>query len=98
MLAQDPSFVNGMLIAIEVGGGLFGGGQAPARRVSMPWGDRDFDFNTVNTDGLILMLRAIVWAAAPVGVSAVRITLQLGSDPSGRVETQVQLLNVPGEQ
>ena len=49
----------------------------------------------VDADGQTLMRRAVVWAAAPVGISGVKITLQVGSDPSGRVETQVQLLNLP---
>ena len=86
------------LLAIEVDGQLDGGGTAMGRRVKLPWGGTDFDFNALNSDGLELMRRSIVWAAAPVRVAAVRITLQLGSDPSGRVETEVQLLNLPEAQ
>ena len=84
-----------VMVTLDPDGALFGGGTAPARRVALPWGDQNFDFNNVNSDGLILMRRAIAWAAAPVGVSSVQITLQIGSEPSGRVETLVQLLNVP---
>jgi len=86
------------MVAVDAGGTLVGGAKAPARRVSMPWGTSAFDFNTVTAAGLTLMRRSIVWAATPRGIGAVKITLQLGSDPSGRVETQVQLLNVPEEQ
>jgi prepilin-type N-terminal cleavage/methylation domain-containing protein len=95
ILAKDPSFPNGMLIAIELDGALSDGGMAPSRRVSLPWGDRTFDFGGLTKDGLTLMRRAIVWAAAPVVYSSVHITLQIGADASGRVETQVRLLNLP---
>ena len=66
--------------------------------MKLPWGRQVFDINSLNTDGKTIMRRSIMWAAAPVGISGVRITLQVGSDPSSRVETQVQLLNLPEKQ
>jgi hypothetical protein len=41
------------------------------------------------------MRRSIVWAAAPVGIGSVKISLQVGPDLSGRAETLVQVFNVP---
>ena len=86
------------LLVIEADCELYGGGNAAARRVKLPWGGfhgGGFDFNELSDDGLTLMQRSIVWAATPVGVGSVKITLQIGSDADSRVETQVQLLNVP---
>ena len=86
------------LAVLDVGAKNYGGGTAKGRRVKLPWGEAEFDINSLNANGETIMRRAIVWAAAPVrGISGVRITLQVGSDPSGRVDTQVQLLNVPEE-
>ncbi len=86
------------LVVVEVEGQLLGGYPAKARQVKLPWGRYDFDITKLTSAGEKIMRRAIVWAAAPVGVSGVKITLQVGSDPSARVETQVQLLNLPEEQ
>ncbi len=88
--SSDP-----VLVVVDVGGELLNGATAAARRVKLPWGPSPFDFNMLNDAGQTLLHRAIIWAAAPVGVSAVKVTLQVGSDASGRVETQVQLLNSP---
>ena len=83
------------LLAVDVGGGLNGGGTATGRRVAMPWGDRTFDFTNVNASGLEIMRRAIVWASAPAVVSSVEVTVQVGPNASGRVTAGVQLLNSP---
>jgi hypothetical protein len=49
--------------AIDVGGGLYGGGTAADRRVQLPWGRIGFDINSLTDLGRILMRRAIEWAA-----------------------------------
>ena len=40
-----------------------GGGTAAARRVLLPWGGTDFDFDSLNEDGKTIMRRAMEWAA-----------------------------------
>jgi len=52
------------LAVIETGSALNGiGGTAAARRAFLPWGDLNFDFSKLNTDGQTIMQRAIEWAA-----------------------------------
>jgi hypothetical protein len=51
------------LSVIDTGGTLYGGGTAVGRRIQMPWGHAGFDINALNANGLILMERAIAWAA-----------------------------------
>jgi len=51
-----------VLVALETGGALYGGGTAAGRRVQVPWGD---DFSALNADGQALMRRAIEWAGTP---------------------------------
>ena len=65
-LAEQPATANGTLVVIEVGGTLTSppGGTAAGRRVYLPWGDGTFDINTLNTDGKLLMRRAIEWGTA----------------------------------
>ena len=96
VLGEQRSSGVTLLAVVDVGGTLRDGSQAPGRRVKLPWGNTGgFDFSRLNADGLTMMRRSIVWAAAPVGVGGVKITLQVGSHASGRIEMQVQLLNVP---
>ncbi len=84
------------LAVLDVGAEQYGGGTAKGRRVKLPWGGMNvFDTNSLNSNGETITRRSIVWAAARVGVASVRITLQVGSNLSGRVDTQVQLLNLP---
>ena len=94
ILARDGFFSYEMFITIEVDGVLFGGGRAPARRVSLPWGDQTFDFNTLTDDALMIMQRSIVWAAQPVVYSGVSIVLRPTAG-SERVRTETQILNMP---
>ena len=84
-------------VAVDAGGELYGGGRALRRRVGLVWGTNSFDFSLVNDTGRQYMRQAIVWASAPAAIGAVRITLQIGSDPNDRVEAEIQLLNKPGE-
>ena len=51
------------LVLLETGWVMYGGGLTPARRVQMPWGAEDFDFNALNADARTIMQRAIEWAA-----------------------------------
>jgi len=96
VLAYDPRWGDDLLVTVEYGGGLYGGGQAAARRVRLPWGNSGgFDFSELNSDGLELMRRSIVWAAAPIAYTSVRIALQPSADSAGRVETQTRILNAP---
>jgi len=94
-------FSNKTLIAVGFDGVLSTGAAAPARRVSLPWGKDatfgmgTFNFNDVNDNGLSIMRRAITWAAAPIIVSGMSVTLQVGTDSRNRAQTQVQLLNTP---
>ncbi|MCP5092993.1 MAG: DNRLRE domain-containing protein, partial [Gammaproteobacteria bacterium] len=57
MLGEAGSITG--LMALETGGALWDAGNAPARRVQVPWGD---DFSALNTDGQTIMQRAIEWA------------------------------------
>ena len=57
------------LAAIEVGGGLAGGGNAAGRRAQLPWGANAFDFNALNADGLTIFQRALEWGAGATTVT-----------------------------
>jgi len=96
-LANVSGSASESLLILESGDDLYDGGTASGRRVKLPWGNggTGFDFTKLNANGLTLMRRAIVWAAASRRIVAVRITFQVGTDPSNRFETQVQLLNQP---
>lgn len=54
---------NSTLATVKAGDELSDGLPAAGRRVQLPWGDTDFDFNELNDDGLTVMCRAIDWAA-----------------------------------
>lgn len=83
-----------MLVAVGLDGELSNGKYAPARRVLLPWGDRaSFDFNNLTSNGQSLMKSAILWAAAPVYVSAVQIALQPDPDPASGVGVETLILN-----
>ena len=60
---QVASFFEPSLLTLETNAELWGGGFAAGRRVSLPWGDSGFDINALNADGLMIMQRAIEWAA-----------------------------------
>lgn len=59
------------LAVIDIGDELVGGTTVNGRRVQLPWGDTDFNFNALNNDGKTIMKRAIEWAAAVEGSSGV---------------------------
>lgn len=64
----------------EVGADLYGGGTAEGRRVQLPWGGDNFDFNTLNADGQTIMRRAIEWAAS----DSLSVPIQTLKNPSAQ--------------
>ncbi len=54
------------LCAVEMNGKLNDGTRAAGRRVQMPWGGNNFDFNTLAPDGINLLSRALAWAGGVV--------------------------------
>ncbi|MGD8961132.1 MAG: hypothetical protein PVH43_01385 [Desulfobacterales bacterium] len=66
-LGMFPEVGQPGLGAIEIGGGLYGGGVAAGRRVQLPWGRIGFDINSLTDDGRTIMKRAIEWAASGGG-------------------------------
>ena len=63
--SAEPSFV-----VLEAGAALYGGGKAAGRRVELPFGHNDFDFNSLTDDGRILVRRALEWAAEGNAIAA----------------------------
>jgi hypothetical protein len=61
----------GGLLVLETGATISGGGTAAGRRVQMPWGGQEgvsvIDVNSLTSDGLTIMKRAIEWAACTSG-------------------------------
>lgn len=94
-VGYQPWSTNPTLVVVEVDATLYDGSSARGRRVKLPWGGDSFDINTLTEDGRTLMRSAIAWASAPTAISDVQISLQVGTDPGGAVETRVQLLNTP---
>lgn len=89
--------VNGSLVVVDRGATLTGGSASPARRVAMPWGGPWlFDFDLLTDDALLMLRRSLVWAATPVGVRTVTVSLRVGEDASETVETTITLHNTPG--
>ncbi len=62
-IAERPMTSRSVLVALEAGGMLRGGGTADGRRVLLPWGGAGFSFSTLNNDGKTILKRAIQWAA-----------------------------------
>ncbi|MFH0982677.1 MAG: hypothetical protein V2A79_14225, partial [Planctomycetota bacterium] len=83
------------LFAVDWGGQLTSGAAAAGRRIAGPSGRDSFDYTTLTAEGVRLERNAILWAAAPKVVARVTITVQVGADASGRVASDVQLLNLP---
>jgi hypothetical protein len=51
------------LAVLESGDKLYDNDKAAGRRVQLPWGGNSFDVTALNEDGLLLMRRAVEWAA-----------------------------------
>jgi hypothetical protein len=50
------------LLAIRAGGTLMDGSLAAGRRVMLPWGHEDQEFNNLNSNGLTILRRSLEWA------------------------------------
>jgi len=84
------------LLALEQGVEMANGSPCPSRRVMLAWGGAlGFDFALINDNARTLTRRALAWASTPLGLASVTVTLQVGNDPANRIETTVQLHNVP---
>jgi hypothetical protein len=65
-LSTRPSYTYPMLMTLDTGDELLWGGNAPDRRVMLPWGGSStFDPNNLTADGLTILQRALEWAATP---------------------------------
>ena len=92
---KDGASNDPVLLAIDAGGVLYGGSKAVGRRVQLPWGGQGFDFTLLTANGLKLMQRSIDWAAGSNELTAVKITLQSGSDNESLVQAEARILNQP---
>lgn len=52
-----------MLVALDAGASVYGGGTAAGRRVQLPWGGSSFDVNNLTADGLTIFQRSLQWGA-----------------------------------
>lgn len=64
VLAERQSSSNAVLVALQQGEALYGGGDAPGRRVAVPWATGSFDVDQLNNNGENLFNRSLIWAAA----------------------------------
>lgn len=63
ILGHHPSRSNfPSLVAIRAGGTLMNGSLAAGRRVMLPWGHEDQEFNHLNSNGLTILRRSLEWA------------------------------------
>jgi len=62
-LSVRPTQTDPMIMTLDTGDELLWGGQAPDRRVMLPWGGSStFDVRNLTNDGLTILQRAIEWA------------------------------------
>jgi hypothetical protein len=59
-----------MLAYLERGDAMVWSGNAAGRRVKMPWGGTDFDFNELTMNARIIFREALVWAGSTPNVGA----------------------------
>lgn len=71
---------------IEAGGALYGGGGAPARRVTLPWGGSRFEFDLLSTDGKKILNKALIWAGAEPEPASPAIHWPLDETSGGTAE------------
>ena len=96
VLAKRKFGTNPALLVVEAGIELKDGRTAMGRRVQLPWGGNSFDITDLNHNGVLLMQRAVDWAAGSYILTGAHITLQSSLDASGHLETEAQILNEPG--
>lgn len=94
VLAEWPGPTQLELAVLDVGAEQWDDGKAKGRRVKLPWGEAEFDIDSLNSNGETIMRRSILWAAASVVYSSVRIELK-PAQGSEKVRTEVQILNMP---
>ncbi|MDH3452961.1 MAG: DNRLRE domain-containing protein, partial [Gammaproteobacteria bacterium] len=71
------------LATLNAGGALAGGGSAPARRVVLPFGrSQTFNWNYVNSNGRLLLQRALQWGTG-AGVGGAGNLLMVVANPGG---------------
>ena len=64
-LSVRPTQTNPMIMTLDTGDELLWGGNAPDRRVMLPWGGSStFDVNNLTDDGLTILQRSLEWVAA----------------------------------
>jgi hypothetical protein len=81
------------LLVADVNVPLEGGIRAAGRRVKTPGGCVLFSMYALTSDGKKILARSLAWAAAPVQVTNVRVTIQ--TTPGATREAIVPLLNRP---
>jgi hypothetical protein len=84
-----------VLLVVEYGGQLLDGQPAAGRRVVLPWGESPFEFGSLTYDALLLVRRALEWAAGSYALVRVDVVLQVGSSERSRMESPIELLNQP---
>lgn len=65
------------------------------RRVKPPWGWTNFQFDSLNTTGVTLLQRSLLWAAQRPMFVAVRVRVRLTNTDVPELETGVELPNTP---
>ncbi|MEM7681018.1 MAG: LamG domain-containing protein [Planctomycetota bacterium] len=64
VLIREVDTGDPLMIAVDTGGALHNAETAAGRRVTLPWGQSNFDVGTLTADGLSIKRKAIQWAAA----------------------------------
>lgn len=87
VLAKNSGQSSPALVVLERRNKLIDDSRATGRRVRLPWGGSSFDFTALNTDGRLLMRRAVEWAAEADGTLGVwrfdETTGTVAADSSG---------------
>lgn len=89
-----------VLVALEIDKEPITGGRAKARRVRLPWGtiySSIFPFAQTTEDARTILRRSLVWASATPAIARARIALQPDDLGASAIETEVVLLNQPGD-
>lgn len=79
-LAERPSSSREVLVTVDAGQRLLGSETAAGRRALLPWGASFFDFAQLNSDGLTIFQRALLWACNKEGGAGGGTPVILGYD------------------
>jgi hypothetical protein len=63
ILARHPDSSTPVFGVLDTGAALYGSGVAVGRRVALHWADSNHDIDNLNSNGLTILRRAIIWAA-----------------------------------